>query len=94
VSRLLRENWGKGGTFATIRLDSGDTVMISMTPVDAKIFKMRFGMVPAGTIWKRTIREGADRQALLNWIRDQVLKCGTVDAIASKLGRLSASWPT
>ncbi len=94
MGRLLRENWGKGGTFATIRLESGDIVMISMSAVDVKVLKMKFGHVPVGTVWKRPIPDDVDRHAILDWLRDQVLKCGTVEEIAGKLDRVSARWPT
>jgi hypothetical protein len=94
MGRLLRENWGKGGTFATIRLESGDTVMLSMSPVDVKILKMKFGHFPVGTLWRRTVREDADRHALLDWLRDQVLKCSSLEEIPTKLDRISKSRPT
>ncbi len=94
MGRLLRENWGKGGTFATIRLESGDTVMISMSPVDVKVFKMKFGHLPIATLWKRSIPDDVDRHAILDWLRNQVLKCGTVEEIRGRLDRVSTRWPT
>ena len=55
MSRVLRERDTSTVCFSTIRLDSGETVMVSIAPGEAKILRMKWGgILPSGTLWKST----------------------------------------
>jgi hypothetical protein len=95
MASVLRERDGSGRCFATIKLDSGEQVMISVAQTGVQIFRMKWGgLMPAGILWESAwdgpnlmriasrIADVEPRPRLLPILRDMVLQCPDTAAVA------------